>query len=43
MEQSSIRHFMCDTIDKALIANEWKKWVRSVKLYLDAEEINDDE
>lgn len=41
MDQSSIKHFSCDAIDKALIATEWRKWVRSVKLYLDAEEITD--
>ncbi|XP_030765263.1 uncharacterized protein K02A2.6-like [Sitophilus oryzae] len=41
MDQSSIKHFACESIDKALIALEWRKWIRSVKLYLDAEEITD--
>jgi len=41
MEQSSIKHFACDSIDRALVSVEWKKWIRAVKLYLDSEEITD--
>lgn len=41
MDQLSIKHFTCDTIDKALLATEWRKWVRAVKLNLDSEEITD--
>ena len=30
---------MCDNIDKALIRGEWQKWLRSLELYLAAEDI----
>lgn len=41
MEQSVIKYFECDSIDRTLLAVEWRKWVRTVKLYLHAEEITD--
>ena len=37
----SIMPFLCDTIDKSVVRNEWQKWLRSLKLYLDAEDITD--
>lgn len=43
MDQSSIKHFACDSIDKTLLATELRKWVRSMKLYLDAENITNEE
>lgn len=41
MEQSSVKHFACDSIDQALLAREWKKWLRSVNFYLVVEEVTD--
>lgn len=38
---SEIKPFLCDTLDKAIIRDEWKKWIRSFDLYLQAEEISD--
>lgn len=40
MEVAAVKAFACDAIDKALIRSEWEKWVRSLKLYLDSEDIN---
>lgn len=40
MEFGSIKPFSCDNIDKALLRTEWEKWLRSVKLYLEAEEVD---
>nr|CAI5867929.1 unnamed protein product [Callosobruchus analis] len=36
-----MKSFPCGTIDKACIRNEWQKWIRSLCLYLDSENIND--
>lgn len=36
---SEIKPFMCDSLDKAVLRNEWEKWLRSFTLYLEAEEI----
>ncbi|XP_030750619.1 uncharacterized protein K02A2.6-like [Sitophilus oryzae] len=36
-DSSGIKPFLCDTIDKANIRNEWQKWIRSFRLYLDSE------
>ncbi|XP_074032658.1 uncharacterized protein [Leptinotarsa decemlineata] len=38
-DQSGIRPFLCDTIEKASIRTEWQKWVRAFQLYLDSENI----
>lgn len=40
---SEIRPFLCDSIEKPLLRGEWEKWLRSFKLYLDAEDIKDSE
>lgn len=39
--ESGIKAFLCDNIDKALIRGEWEKRLRSLELYLVAEEITD--
>ena len=39
MSDHGVRPFMCDNIDKALIRGEWQKWLRSLELYLAAEDI----
>lgn len=39
MEVATLKAFKVDTIDKALIRSEWEKWIRSLKLYLDSEDI----
>lgn len=41
MSESNIRPFLCDSIDKAVIRNEWEKWLRSLELYLASEDISD--
>lgn len=41
MSDSGIRPFLCENIDKALIRGEWEKWLRSLELYLAAEDISD--
>lgn len=37
-----LKPFLCDSIDKSLLRNEWEKWLRSFTLYLAAEDITDD-
>lgn len=37
--ESGIKAFLCENIDKSLIRGEWGKWLRSLELYLAAEEI----
>ncbi|XP_017462168.1 PREDICTED: uncharacterized protein LOC108355515 [Rhagoletis zephyria] len=37
---SEIKPFLCDTIDKSMVRQEWEKWLRSFSLYLEAEEIS---
>ncbi|XP_058979057.1 uncharacterized protein LOC131802673 [Musca domestica] len=37
-----LKPFLCDSIDKSLLRNEWEKWLRSFTLYLAAEDIIDD-
>lgn len=39
MGDSGIKPSLCESLDKALIRREWKKWLRSVELYLATEEI----
>lgn len=41
MTDTGVNPFLCDTIDKASIRGEWEKWLRSLELYLAAEEISD--
>lgn len=41
IDQSSIKQFACDFIDRALLAVEWRKRLHSVKLYMEAEEVTD--
>lgn len=38
-DNTGIKQFPCEAIDKAVLLNEWDKWFRAVKLYLDAEDI----
>ncbi|XP_044760911.1 uncharacterized protein LOC123318367 [Coccinella septempunctata] len=40
-DSSGIKPFLAENLDKALIRNEWEKWLRSLKLYLASEEIVD--
>lgn len=39
MDQLSIKQFACNSIDRAFLVIEWRKLVRSAKLYLDTEDI----
>ncbi|KAJ8964455.1 hypothetical protein NQ317_004366, partial [Molorchus minor] len=41
MGDPAIKPFLCENLDKALIRGEWEKWLRSLELYLAAEEIDD--
>lgn len=41
MTDTGVNPFLCDTIDKASIRGEWEKRLRSLELYLAAEEISD--
>lgn len=41
MTDTGVNPFLCDTIDKVSIRGEWEKWLRSLELYLAAEEISD--
>lgn len=38
---TEIKPFLCGNIDKALIRTEWERWLRSLTLFLQAEEITD--
>lgn len=37
---NNFKPFLCDAMDKATIRTEWEKWLRSLRLYLEAEEVN---
>lgn len=43
MTDVGIKPFLCEMIDKASIRGEWEKWLRSLELYLAAEEISEKE
>lgn len=41
MTDVGIKPFLCEMIEKASIRGEWEKWLRSLELYLAAEEIGE--
>lgn len=41
MADPGIKPFLCGIIDKTLIRRELEKWMRSLALYLTAEDITD--
>nr|DAA65000.1 TPA_exp: gag-pol protein [Drosophila ananassae] len=41
MGDTAIKPFLCEAMDKAILRNEWEKWLRSFTIYLEAEGISD--
>ncbi|XP_054736166.1 uncharacterized protein LOC129243060 [Anastrepha obliqua] len=39
MMNPSVAPFLCDVMDKSIIRTEWEKWLRSLTLYLETEDI----
>jgi len=40
MTDSVIKPFLGEVIDKAILRNEWEKWLRAFTIYLEAEGID---